>query len=129
MSEPIQIAVTGAAGRVSYALLFRIAAGAMFGIDRPIALSLLEVPEAMPLLDATMMELDDCDFPLLRSVRRFDRCGRDVRRRRLGHPGRQRSPSRGDDPGRKPCWPKGPMIQVAWAGDQRVGHRPHGFSS
>ena len=69
MTEPIHIAVTGAAGRISYALLFRIAAGAMFGVDRPVALSLLEVPEAMPLLDATMMELDDCAFPLLRSVR------------------------------------------------------------
>ena len=69
MTEPIHIAVTGAAGRISYALLFRIAAGRMFGVDQPVTLSLLEVPEAMPLLDATMMELDDCAFPLLRSVR------------------------------------------------------------
>ena len=53
------------AGRVSYALLFRIAAGAMFGADQPVALSLLEVPGTMPQLDATMMELDDCAFPLL----------------------------------------------------------------
>ena len=69
MAEPIQITVTGAAGRISYALLFRIAAGAMFGMEQPVALSLLEVPEAMPRLDATMMELDDCVFPLLKSVR------------------------------------------------------------
>src|SRR3954451_8964280 len=69
MNEPIQVAVTGAAGRISYSLLFRIAAGGMFGLDRPIALSLLEVPDAMPVLEATMMELDDCSYPLLRSIR------------------------------------------------------------
>jgi len=69
VTEPIRIAVTGAAGRISYALLFRIANGGMFGMDRPVDLSLLEVPEAMPLLDATMMELDDCCYPLLRSIR------------------------------------------------------------
>src|SRR4051812_46517999 len=69
MTAPIQIAVTGAAGRISYALLFRIANGGMFGVDRPVALSLLEVPSAMPLLDVTMMELEDSNYPLLRSVR------------------------------------------------------------
>lgn len=69
MTEPIRIAVTGAAGRISYSLLFRIAAGTMFGPEQQVALSLLEVPEAVPLLDATMMELDDCAFPLLASVR------------------------------------------------------------
>jgi malate dehydrogenase len=69
MTEPIRIAVTGAAGRIGDSLLFRIAAGGMFGIDHPVALSLLEVPDALPLLDATMMELDDCCYPLLRSVR------------------------------------------------------------
>jgi malate dehydrogenase len=68
VTEPIRVAVTGAAGRISYALLFRIANGGMFGPDRPVALSLLEVPEAMPSLDATMMELDDCCYPLLRSI-------------------------------------------------------------
>jgi malate dehydrogenase len=69
MNETIQIALSGAAGRISYSLLFRIASGALFGMDQPVALSLLEVPEAKPLLDATMMELDDCPYPLLRSVR------------------------------------------------------------
>jgi malate dehydrogenase len=69
MTKPIQIAVTGAAGRISYALVFRIAAGAMFGPDQPVALSLLDVPAMMPLLDATTMELDDCNFPLLSAVR------------------------------------------------------------
>jgi malate dehydrogenase len=69
MPEPIRVAVTGAAGRISYALLPRIASGGMFGRDQPIALSLLEVSARLPMLDATMMELDDCGFPLLRSVR------------------------------------------------------------
>ncbi len=69
MTEPIHIAVTGAAGRISYALLFHIANGGMFGPDQPVSLSLLEVPAMMPLVEATMMELDDCNFPLLRSVR------------------------------------------------------------
>ncbi len=69
MDVPIQIAVSGAAGRISYALLFRIANGGMFGADRPVALSLLEVPAALPMLDVIMMELEDSNFPLLRSVR------------------------------------------------------------
>jgi malate dehydrogenase len=69
MPDPIRIAVTGAAGRISYALLFRIAAGSMFGPEQPVALSLLEVPGMLPVVDATIMELDDCAFPLLRSVR------------------------------------------------------------
>jgi malate dehydrogenase len=69
MTEPIQIAVTGAAGRLSYSLLFRIANGGMFGPDRPVALRLLEAPSALPMLDATMMELEDACYPLLRSVR------------------------------------------------------------
>ena len=54
MVEPIHVAVTGAAGRISYALLFRIASGAMFGPDQPVSLSLLEVPEALPRLDAML---------------------------------------------------------------------------
>ena len=69
MPPPIRISVTGAAGRISYALLCRIAAGAMFGPDQPVALSLLDVPKMMPLVDAVMMELDDCAFPLLSSIR------------------------------------------------------------
>jgi malate dehydrogenase len=68
--RPIRIAVTGAAGRISYSLLFRIAAGAIFGPNQPVRLSLLDVPEAMPILDATMMELQDGAFPLLWGVRK-----------------------------------------------------------
>lgn len=68
MAEPIRIAVTGAAGRIGYALLPRIANGGLFGLDQPVALSLLETPAAMPLLDTTVMELEDCALPLLQSV-------------------------------------------------------------
>src|SRR5947209_1808634 len=70
MTTPMRVAVTGAAGRIGYALLFRIAAGAMFGPSQPVELSLLDVPETMPLLDATIMELHDCAFPLLAALRK-----------------------------------------------------------
>ena len=69
MTRPIHIAVSGAADRISYALLFRIASGAMFGPDQPVTFSLLEVPSGLPRLEPTLMELEDCNFPLLRSVR------------------------------------------------------------
>lgn len=69
MNEPIRVALSGAASPLSYSLVFRIAAGAMFGPEHPVALSLLESPSAMPIVEATMWELEDCDFPLLRSVR------------------------------------------------------------
>src|SRR6516165_6864353 len=65
----IRVAVTGAAGQISYSLLFRIASGGMFGPDRPVSLSLLELRPAQPLLEALMMELDDCAFPLLTGVK------------------------------------------------------------
>lgn len=68
MPEPVRIAVTGAAGQIGYALLFRIASGAMLGSDRPIELKLLEIPPAMDALSGVVMELDDCAFPLLRNT-------------------------------------------------------------
>lgn len=64
----IKVAISGAAGQISYALLFRVAAGDMFGPDCEIELQLLELEQAMPLLQATVMELDDCAFPLLKKV-------------------------------------------------------------
>lgn len=67
--EPIRVAVSGAAGRIGYALVFRIAAGGLFGPDQPISLSLLELPEARAGLEACAMELKDCAFPLLRELR------------------------------------------------------------
>jgi malate dehydrogenase len=68
-TEPVRIAISGAAGRAGYSLTFRIANGGLFGHDRPVALSLLELPEARPSLEACAMELKDCAFPLLASVR------------------------------------------------------------
>ena len=65
--KPIRVAVTGAAGNIGYALLFRIASGAMFGPDQPVILQLLEVPVEGPqkALKGVAMELEDCAFPLL----------------------------------------------------------------
>src|SRR4051812_12382659 len=68
MTSPIKIAVTGAAGQISYSLVFRIASGAMFGREQPIALSLIEIPNALGALDGVVMELHDCAFPLLKSI-------------------------------------------------------------
>ncbi len=68
MSKRVKVAVTGAAGQIGYALLFRIAAGEMFGLDTEVDLSLLELPAALTALAGVVMELDDCAFPLLRSV-------------------------------------------------------------
>ena len=68
MTAPIRITVTGAAGQLGYALVFRIASGAMLGRDQPVILHLLEIPPAMDALYGVLMELDDCAFPLLRRV-------------------------------------------------------------
>ena len=62
---PIQVAVTGAAGQIGYALVFRIASGQMFGPDQPIVLRMLEIEPAMKSLEGVAMELDDCAFPML----------------------------------------------------------------
>ena len=68
MKDPITVAVTGAAGQIGYALLFRIASGAVFGPDQPVNLHLIEIEPALPALQGVVMELDDCAFPLLNSV-------------------------------------------------------------
>jgi len=68
MTSPIKVVVTGAAGQIGYSLLFRIASGEMFGSDQPIALHLIEVPNALGALDGVVMELHDCAFPLLQSI-------------------------------------------------------------
>ncbi len=67
----VKIAVTGAAGQIGYALLFRIASGEMFGRDVPVELSLLELESARDALAGVVMELEDCAFPLLRKVSTF----------------------------------------------------------
>jgi malate dehydrogenase len=68
VSTPVKVTVTGAAGQIGYALLFRIASGAMLGPDTPVELSLLEIPDAIKAAEGTAMELDDCAFPLLHRV-------------------------------------------------------------
>ncbi|MDE3068905.1 MAG: malate dehydrogenase, partial [Verrucomicrobiota bacterium] len=65
---PLRIAVTGAAGHIGYALVFRIASGAMFGPDQPVILHLIEIEPALPALQGVCMELDDCAFPLLKGL-------------------------------------------------------------
>lgn len=68
MASPIRVAVTGAAGNIGYALLFRIANGDLFGPDQPVILQMLEITPAMKALEGVAMELDDCAFPLLQDV-------------------------------------------------------------
>lgn len=67
-ASPTRVAVTGAAGQIGYALLFRIAAGDLFGPDQPVELRLLEIEPALGALDGVAMELEDCAFPLLAGV-------------------------------------------------------------
>jgi len=68
MPRPVQITVTGAAGQVGYALLFRIASGQMYGEGQPVVLRLLEIEPAMKVLEGVVMELEDCAFPLLAGI-------------------------------------------------------------
>jgi len=72
MKDPVRVAVTGAAGQIGYALLFRIASGRMLGADQPVVLQLLEIPPALGALEGVRMELEDCAFPLLTDIVRTD---------------------------------------------------------
>ena len=71
-STPVTVTVTGAAGQIGYALLFRIASGQMLGADTPVRLRLLEIPQAVKAAEGTAMELDDCAFRTLDSVEIYD---------------------------------------------------------
>ncbi len=82
MSTPVRVTVTGAAGQIGYALLFRVASGQMLGPEVPVHLNLLEIPQAVKAAEGTAMELDDCAFPLLAGIdiyddpmQAFDGCG------------------------------------------------------
>jgi malate dehydrogenase len=66
--SPVRVAVTGAAGQIGYAILFRIASGQLLGPDTPVQLSLLEIPAALKAVEGTAMEIDDCAFPLVAGV-------------------------------------------------------------
>ncbi|MEC8148304.1 MAG: malate dehydrogenase [Pseudomonadota bacterium] len=72
MTAPAKVTITGAAGQISYSLLFRIASGQMLGPDQPIDLSLLEIPQAMKSLEGVAMELNDCAFPLVNEINCYD---------------------------------------------------------
>lgn len=68
MAKRVKVAISGAAGQIGYALIFRVASGQMFGPETEVELNLLEVPPVLPSLEGVKMELDDCAFPLLRKV-------------------------------------------------------------
>ena len=72
MSSPVKVTVTGAAGQIGYAILFRVASGQMLGPEQPVHLNLLEIPDAVKAAEGTAMELDDCAFPLLDGIDIFD---------------------------------------------------------
>src|SRR5437899_5427580 len=67
-NSPLRIAVTGAAGAIGYSILYRIAAGDLFGPDQPVILHLVDIEQAMPVVQGVVMELDDCAFPLLKGL-------------------------------------------------------------
>ncbi len=71
-TTPVTVTVTGAAGQIGYALLFRIASGQLLGPDTPVRLRLLEIPQGVKAAEGTAMELDDCAFPLLAGIDIFD---------------------------------------------------------
>jgi len=68
MKKPVRVTITGAAGQISYSLIFRIASGSMLGPDQPVILQLLEITPALPALNGVVMELNDCAFPLVAGV-------------------------------------------------------------
>ena len=68
MKQAVNVAITGAAGQIGYALAFRVASGQMFGPDQPVILNLVDIEPALPVLQGVMMELDDCASPLLKGI-------------------------------------------------------------
>ncbi len=72
VQAPVNVTVTGAAGQIGYALLFRVASGQLLGADTPVRLKLLEIPPAVKAAEGTAMELDDCAFPLLSGIDIYD---------------------------------------------------------
>jgi len=68
MADPVRVAITGAAGQIAYSLIFRIAAGDMLGKDQPVILQLLDIPDSLEKLQGTVMEIEDCAFPLVHGI-------------------------------------------------------------
>jgi hypothetical protein len=102
--SPSRVAVTGAAGQIGYALLFRIASGEMLGKDQPVILQLLEIPDekAQKALKGVMMELEDCAFPLLAGMEAARRPDDRLQGRRL-RAARGRPPARPGHGARRPA--------------------------
>ena len=91
MVDAVTVAVTGAAGQIGYALVFRIASGQLLGADTPVALRLLEIPPAMDAVKGVIMEVQDCAFPLLAGITASDDPNVAFRRRRHRRPGRRQA--------------------------------------
>ncbi|MDP6189432.1 MAG: malate dehydrogenase, partial [Gammaproteobacteria bacterium] len=72
MKTPVNVVITGAAGQISYSLIFRIAQGEMLGADQPVNLKLLEITPALGALNGVVMEIEDCAFPLVASITATD---------------------------------------------------------
>ncbi|SEQ33683.1 malate dehydrogenase [Solimonas aquatica] len=68
MKKPVKVAITGAAGQIAYSLIFRVASGSMLGPDQPVILQLLDIPDSLEKLKGTVMEIEDCAFPLVSGV-------------------------------------------------------------
>jgi malate dehydrogenase len=68
MKAPVRVTITGAAGQIGYALIFRVASGSMLGADQPVILQLLEIPPVLPALEGVVMEINDCAFPLVHDI-------------------------------------------------------------
>ncbi len=100
---PVNVTVTGAAGQIGYAILFRIASGQLLGPDTQVHLKLLEIPQAVKAAEGTAMELDDCAFPLLAGIDIHDDPEAGVRRHEH-RPARRRAPARPGHGARATCW-------------------------
>ena len=115
---PTKVTVTGAAGQIGYALLFRIASGQLLGPDGPVHLNLLEIPQAVKAAEGTALELFDCAFPLLAGYRHLRRPRAGVR----GHEhraARRRAPAHEGDGARRPARGQRRDLQAAGRGDRR----------
>ena len=124
-TPPVTVTVTGAAGQIAYALLFRTASGQLLGPRTPVRLQLLEIPQAVKAAEGTAMELDDCAFPLLHNIditddarRAFDGTNIALRRRPPSNPGHgTRRPARGQ---RRHLRAQGAALNAHAADDIRV---------
>ena len=123
-NTPVKVTVTGAAGQIGYALLFRIASGAMLGPDTPVRLSLLEITPALKAAEGTAMELDDCAFPLLAGIDITDDPQDRLRRRQRRPAGRRPAAYRGHG-ARRPARGQRRHLRPAGQGDQRPTPRRH----